>query len=342
MTIVISIISLISVAQTKGTFTDTRDGKVYKTVKIGTQIWMAENLAYGTPTQLSNQEDCHWTAELKDIKKNTGVGNSEFTQYKFDMYCNSKSFLYADITSHYRAGSGSWVKGQYYFYDYEILGYNANGVLSDINAQWITFSSNNNINQQGCIYYEGNYIGKASDDVSAGAKICVQSFNNQPKPKPVVGCLAYDNDENNAKIYGYLYTWFAAREACPAGWHLPTDAEWTTLEMALGMSKVSSDTLSNEPRGTNQGSKLKETGSIHWKIPNIGTSNSSGFTALPGGSYNDWYKKFLDIGKEGLWWTSSEINKESAICRGLYYNYIKIQRTFVGKGNAFSIRCIKD
>ena len=72
------------------------------------------------------------------------------------------------------------------------------------------------------------------------------------------------------EVYGRLYSWEVAQRVCPTGWHLPTDAEWTTLTDYLGGKNVA-------------GGKLKETGTEHWFSPNTGATNESGFTALPGG-----------------------------------------------------------
>ena len=144
LTVAISIIALSSLAQETGTFADSRDGKTYKTVKIGTQTWMAENLAFK---------------------------------------------------------------------------------------------------------YDG-------------------------------GCLAYKDSTKYVTVYGYLYNWETAMKVCPAGWHLPTDAEWTTLTTYLGGEGAA-------------GVKLKST-SIRVN-PNEGAANSSGFTALPGG-FRDYHGTFGNIG----------------------------------------------
>src|SRR5574344_844768 len=154
---------------TSGTFTDDRDNKVYKWVKIGDQVWMAENLAY-----------------LPSVN------------------------MVAD-------GSED-AAGSYYY----VYGYDGTNVAE----------------------------AKATD---------------------------------NYATYGVLYNWTAAMNGeassttnpsgiqgvCPAGWHLPSDAEWTELTDYLGGASVA-------------GGKLKETGTTHWNSPNTGATNETGFTALPG------------------------------------------------------------
>jgi len=78
--------------------------------------------------------------------------------------------------------------------------------------------------------------------------------------------------------YGRLYTWDAAKDAVPSGWHLPTDAEWKELEMMAGMCQNDADNI--DFRGTNEGSKLKATSG--WTDNSNGTDDL-GFCAIPGG-----------------------------------------------------------
>ncbi len=189
-TIAITIIAMNSFAQVTGTLTDSRDWKVYKTVTIGTQTWMAENLAY-----------------------------------------------------------------------------------------------------------------KASS-----------------------GCWAYNDSIKYVSTYGYLYNWATAKTVCPSGWHLPTDAEWTTLTTYLGGEMVA-------------GAKLKST--TNW-TSNYGTSNSSGFSAL-GGGYRNYKGAFVGIGTDGDYWSSSERSTASgAWARTMNYNAINIYRGDYDKVNGYSVRCLKD
>ncbi len=115
----------------------------------------------------------------------------------------------------------------------------------------------------------------------------------------------YLNDTTNGEIYGKLYNWYALndpRGICPEGWHIPTDNEWKTLEMCLGISKEDSD--KNGFRGINEGGKLKESGTGYWQSPNTGGTNESGFTALPGGVRDD-LGTFNLIGLNGFWWSAT-------------------------------------
>ncbi|HPN33389.1 MAG TPA: fibrobacter succinogenes major paralogous domain-containing protein [bacterium] len=153
----------------------------------------------------------------------------------------------------------------------------------------------------------------------------------------------YENDASNATTYGRLYNWYAAtdvRKLAPLGWHVPTDAEWKTLETALGMSPA--DIEGTWGRGDGIGGKMKETSATHWAGPNEGATNASGFTALPAGSRRNTDGAFADKGNNALFWCSSEMNATSAWTRGLAYNDALVYRLNVVYTAGNSIRCIKD
>ena len=209
-----------------GTFTDTRDGKVYQTVVIGTQEWMAENLKY--------------------------------------------------LPSVVGPGTGSQSTPYYYVY-----GYDGTNVAD----------------------------AKATD---------------------------------NYATYGVLYNWPAAmagsassnanpsgvQGVCPAGWHLPSDAEWTELTDYLGGISVA-------------GGKLKETGTTHWASPNTGATNETGFTALPGGDrylFGDFYA----IGLLGYWWSATEYGPHYAWSRYVGYADSNVDRNINAKEDGYSVRCVRD
>ena len=106
----------------------------------------------------------------------------------------------------------------------------------------------------------------------------------------------YNDDTSYIDTYGLLYIWKAAvngysteedlnpsqiQGVCPDGWHLPSDSEWKELEMYLDMS--SEEANDRDWRGTIEGGMLKEAGTTHWAFPNSGSTNETGFTALPSG-----------------------------------------------------------
>jgi uncharacterized protein (TIGR02145 family) len=135
---------------------------------------------------------------------------------------------------------------------------------------------------------------------------------------------AYNGIEPNASVYGRLYTWFAvtdSRKICPTGWHVPADSEWSLLP---------------------DGGALKEAGTAHWSSPNTGATNSTGFTALPGGYRSE--AVFNDVGFNGNWWSSTE-NPDwpgSAWYRNMNYSYKLLYADYFPKVYGFSVRCVKD
>jgi uncharacterized protein (TIGR02145 family) len=164
-----------------------------------------------------------------------------------------------------------------------------------------------------------------------------------------------ENNPVNGAVYGTLYNWYAAndpRNIAPVGWHLPTDDEWKTLEIYLGMSPATANL--DQYRGTTEGNALKESGTTtHWTLdccpghdPNAGT-NSSGFTALGGGfrwyfNAGDPYLSFSPPTGNAQFWTSSEQNDSTAWLRHLCVYHEDIYRANWKKANGSSIRLIKD
>ena len=153
----------------------------------------------------------------------------------------------------------------------------------------------------------------------------------------------YDNDPANVDTYGRLYNWFAvddSRNIAPAGWHVPTDAEYKQLEMYLGMSQAEADNINW--RGTDEGGKLKETGTTHWNPPNTGANNESGFTGLPGGFRDSENGYFFQIGTFAHFWSSTEDPSLYVWYRSLSCNLSKVMRDFFDKQMGYSVRCVKE
>jgi uncharacterized protein (TIGR02145 family) len=147
----------------------------------------------------------------------------------------------------------------------------------------------------------------------------------------------YDDDPANGDIYGRLYTWDAALTACPAGWHLPSEVEWCTLTQYID-STVNCNATGLS--GTDAGEKMKESGTSHWNTPNTST-NSSGFTALPGGD-RDGSGWFHNLGYAGFWWSSSEDSGAYKWLRGLDYGSGQVYRYDDFQAKGISVRCFKD
>lgn len=158
----------------------------------------------------------------------------------------------------------------------------------------------------------------------------------------------YNNDPSTEALYGKLYNWYAVndpRGLAPAGWHIPNNAEWITLENCAGGYFLA-------------GGALKETGNLHWSSPNTGATNSSGFTALPGG-YRSGGGSFSSRGDVGLWWSASagQYSHFGILFKGGYFRSLFTgSAIFFGNENfsgfpnipisdfksGYSVRCVKD
>jgi uncharacterized protein (TIGR02145 family) len=143
-------------------------------------------------------------------------------------------------------------------------------------------------------------------------------------------CWYNDDSATYAGTYGAIYTWAVVntKKLCPTGWHVPTDAEWTTLTNYLGGTSVA-------------GGKLKETGTTHWKSPNTGATNETGFTALPGGmrAING---ACIYVGEDGRWWSATEASANYAWIRSMSYVDSNVTGGNRSKFSGFSVRCLKD
>lgn len=145
-------------------------------------------------------------------------------------------------------------------------------------------------------------------------------------------CCSYDNFMGNANTFGMLYNGYAvadSRHICPAGWHVPVNAEWTILINYLGGAAVA-------------GGKMKETGTTHWNNPNTGATNESGFTARAGGIRHSNDASFSGSGTQGIWWSATEPYTPYMT----YYSLVNYNQTITtnvaDKCGGLSVRCVKD
>ena len=140
----------------------------------------------------------------------------------------------------------------------------------------------------------------------------------------------YNNNPPNAEQFGKLYNGWAVedpRNVCPSGWHVPSAAEWDELHAVNGGYSFG-------------GGNLKKTGIDIWLAPNTGATNSSGFTALPGGRRlggGDFQESF----GSGYWWTATG-NSSTLTTRILYYSSNGVWIEDLSKQEGLSIRCVKD
>jgi uncharacterized protein (TIGR02145 family) len=141
----------------------------------------------------------------------------------------------------------------------------------------------------------------------------------------------FDQEAANGQIYGHLYNWYAVndpRNICPKGWRVPTDADWDVLSSALG-GDVSS------------AGKMKDATTRYWDSPNVGATNESGFTALPGG-YRSIKGEYNSMGSFTFFWSSSGYASETAWCRWMQSGNDQLDRIDNYKNFGFSVRCIRE
>ena len=148
----------------------------------------------------------------------------------------------------------------------------------------------------------------------------------------------YNNDPANGPIYGKLYNWYAVndpRGLAQAGWHISSNAEFTTLGNYLGGSTVA-------------GGKMKVTSCLNnsnalWYCPNYYATNTSGFTAVGAGCVAAISGgEFANKGSQGYWWTASQDSAGNAWVYFTYYSVGSLSVYSSSKANGFSVRCLKD
>ncbi|MCX6327862.1 MAG: fibrobacter succinogenes major paralogous domain-containing protein [Bacteroidia bacterium] len=165
----------------------------------------------------------------------------------------------------------------------------------------------------------------------------------------------YNNTPANSTTYGRLYNWCAVdnnaatkvasnggKNVCPTSWHLPTDAEWTTLTDYL-----TNNGYGYQGSGSDLGKSMASTSG--WTASaTLGTvgndqasNNSSGFTALPGG-YRYSNGTYDDVGGYGYWWSSTEDSASYAWGRHMSYSHANVYRYDGYKQSGFSVRCLRD
>ncbi|HPS51246.1 MAG TPA: FISUMP domain-containing protein [Bacteroidales bacterium] len=169
----------------------------------------------------------------------------------------------------------------------------------------------------------------------------------------------YNDDESMCDIYGGLYQWGElvqylngasnstnwipeptgpVRGVCPPGWHIPNESEWCLVAQTLDPTV---DCSAFNAIGTDVGDKMKEAGTAHWSPPNTGATNSSGFTALPGGQRYE-SGSFSNLTFYGIFWTATTTYELSARFRRFNCYDGTVFRSWEPKTNGFSVRCLRD
>jgi uncharacterized protein (TIGR02145 family) len=156
---------------------------------------------------------------------------------------------------------------------------------------------------------------------------------------------AYNGNESYVETYGRLYTWYSATDSrgiCPIGWHVPSDADFTTLVSFLANNGYGFQGIGSAIAKSMAAKSGWDTDPIPGNVGNDqGSNNSSGFTALPGGNrlING---NFINLGYSTSWWNSSENGSTTAWFLALFSNQRTRTRSVDFKKNAFSVRCVKN
>jgi uncharacterized protein (TIGR02145 family) len=150
----------------------------------------------------------------------------------------------------------------------------------------------------------------------------------------------YNNDVGTGTKYGKLYNWFAVtdnRKIAPLGWHVATDAEWSTLQSYVSTHLDFSPSVAKAlASNTDWMSSSYSTGDVGNNLTN---NNDSFFCGLPGGcrSYG-----FNDLGNKSYWWTATANGTTYVWYRSLYYDNSIVDRYSGSKWYGYSVRCLKD
>ena len=179
-----------------------------------------------------------------------------------------------------------------------------------------------------------------AQNLNVGTRINGSLEQTNNNPEQIIEKYCYGDSEANCDVYGGLYQWNemmlysttpGIQGICPTGWHLPTNAEWITLADYLGGEEVA-------------GGAMKETGTTHWASPNIGATNSSGFTALPGGDRDFIWEigYFGNLSSLGYWWSSSQSDADGAWRWYMYHINVYFIADYEPNSYGYSVRCLKD
>lgn len=152
----------------------------------------------------------------------------------------------------------------------------------------------------------------------------------------------YNNDSVSYKeVYGALYNWYTVNtgKLAPKGWHIPTDADWTTLENEVSQYYFQSGSIAKILASTTHWQSSISSSAIGFDFKK---NNSSGFSALPGGQRINNAYNFNKVDSIGTWWSSTSKTDSTALTLALQYNLSTVDRNNYMKKSGLSIRCIKD
>jgi uncharacterized protein (TIGR02145 family) len=194
-------------------------------------------------------------------------------------------------------------------------GYNYSSILLGNGQEWMAE------NLRTSIYANGDDIYNETD-------------NNQWISLTIGAWAHYNNDNQFENPYGKLYNLYAvndARNVCPTSWHVPSAYEWTDFINYIGGAAVA-------------GGRMKTTGTQDWQSPNMGATNESGFSGLPGGARYNINGAFIILNGAGFWWSSTEFSSTNqwVLTLSAYNSNANLNAADPTTNMGLSVRCIKD
>lgn len=313
--------------------------KKYNLLK-GIQSFTISGLATGMYALNIQSENYSYSSKI--ISKGSSEGNPNIIR--------SKQVLNKELTNLKNGTASNLVEFEYDDGDLlHIIG--KSGIYQTVKAIVPTSTTTEFFEFQACTDGDGNNykIVEIGNQIWMAENLKTTKFNNSDEITLITSSSewntidypAYCWYENNAiaNDYGALYNWYTVESGnvCPTNWHVPTDEEWKTLEVEIGMSIT--DVELSSYRGTDEGLKLKST--IGWNTNENGT-DVYGFSALPTGYRFYFDGVFYKGGLTGLWWSSTEQDNILAVKRAIDGWYKNIGKFSTGKNSGIAIRCIKD
>ena len=266
---------------------------------------------------------------ISDNKSIDGSGAGSFASYIWELHPSTKYYVRSYATN----GSGTAYGNEYSFTTLAVspIVFNPDltyGSVSDIDGN--TYKT---IQIDTQLWMAENLKTTKLND---GTPVPDVTDNTEWSSLTTPGYSWHNNDEASYKdVYGALYNYYAvaAGDLCPTGWHVPTNAEWTTLISYLGGENVA-------------GVKLAEKGATHWLTTATEATNETGFTGLPGGIRSvigDYGLGFFVFEEGASWWSATESNALNAAIASLHWDDIIVTGQFTSnKIDGLSVRCVKD
>jgi len=224
----------------------------------------------------------------------------------------------------------------------------------------IVSCSLDNESKSGYSYGSLEYYGQTYKTIKIGSQTWMAENLNYA----IEGSRCYGDAEANCDKYGRLYDWVTTmnlpsdcysitctnqvqpkhRGICPEGWHIPSNAEWSTLYQYVDVASGASTKKEPSPydgsyQSYTAGGYLRTTSGWNVAVKGLNGTNDFGFSALPGGCYMD--SKFKYVGDEGLWWSTSENLRNYAYFR-IITNFDVAVTDSHDKISLFSVRCLQD